>query len=241
MVTVTRNIPLGHDYNHAEDPTYKNYREEAQRWYDKRLDLSNRSQAAFKNGDKQVAHELSEQLKEAFRKAEDFNKKAAQYVFVQNNADSKDNEVDLHGLYVNEAKWILQKRIANCVETSQLRLLVIVGKGNHSVHGVAKLKPAVDEMCSEAGLSHYIDKKNPGVLVIDFPQTPNIKLPNSWDTKPLDPQNALYGPGPLYQPQYQQQPYHQPYQQQRAQNRSVAATRIPIVDFLLKLVCACIK
>lgn len=233
----------GLDYNHAEDPTYKQYRDEAKKWHDKRTEYSQQSQNAYQNGDKQAAHELSEKLKDALRKAEDANKRAAQYVFVENNADSKGNEIDLHGLYVNEAKWVLQKRIGEALRTSQQELLVIVGKGNHSQNGVAKLKPAIDELCSEAGLNHYISQKNSGVLVIDLAKTPNIRLPDSWDTLPFDHQPSSSGQGQQQfqqQPQYQQQQQPQ-YQQQSGQGNAAPNTGIPILDSVLKLVCACLK
>lgn len=235
---------LGQDYNHAEDPTYKNFRQEAQKWHDKRTELSKRSQDAYNSGDKQAAHQLSEQLKEALHKAEECNKKAAQYVFVQNNADSEGNEIDLHGLYVNEAKWVLQKRIAEALRTGQLNLEVIVGKGNHSANGVAKLKPAIDELCSEAGLNHYIDQKNTGVMVIDFTKTPNIRLPDSWDTLPFDQQQYNAPPQQLYQqhqpqgyqqPQYQQQGFHSQYQQQGSTQQE------SIIDIFCRALAGCFK
>lgn len=209
MISVMKNsLSKGPDYNHAEDPTYKHYRQEAQRFYDKRTRLSQKSQEAHQRGQKSEAHQLSEQLKNALRQAEDCNKKAAQYVFVQNNADSRGNEIDLHGLYVKEAKWILQKRIAEAVRTNQAKLEVIVGKGNHSQNGVAKLKPAIDELCSEAGLNHYIEPNNSGVLVIDFTKTHNIRLPDSWDTLPIS-SPAVHGNQYQYQYQNQQPQYHQ--------------------------------
>lgn len=224
----------GPDYNHAEDPTYKNLRDEALRWHDKRTELSKRSQAAYNNGDKKAAHDLSEELKEALRKAEDCNKRAAEYVFVQNNADSQGNEIDLHGLYVNEAKWVLQKRIAQALRTNQSNLEVIVGKGNHSANGVAKLKPAIDELCSEAGLNHYIDNKNTGVLVIDFTKTPNIRLPDSWDTLPL---SANAGGNIQHQPRPNQAPNYQSGNNQT----NVPQTGNSLLDMVLKLVCSCLS
>lgn len=215
------------DYNHAGDNEYKNYREQANRLHDKRNQLSQASQDAFKAGDKQRAHELSEKLKEALEEAENCNKKAAEYVFMQNNSDSAADEIDLHGLYVKEAKWILEKRISEAIARGQPHLRVIVGKGLHSQNGVAKLKPAIDEMCRESNLKHHIDSKNAGVLVIDLKNTSSGNIPAHWDNAPVA---------------------HQPYQQQQPQyhnlhnnNNGKAETGNPLVDLLLKLVCSCLK
>ena len=51
------------------------------------------------------------------------------------------------------------RRIYYAVKTNQSHLNVIVGKGLHSANGVAKIKPAVDELCDQVGLNHYIDKR----------------------------------------------------------------------------------
>lgn len=201
---VDRGAPLfdggGRDYNHATDSDYKRLRDQANSLYDKRNQLSLQSQQAYKRGDKEQAHQLSEQAKQAVAQAEEYSKQAAQYVFQENNADSAADEIDLHGLYVKEAKWILQQRIAECMRTNQQHLKVIVGKGLHLKNGVAKLKPAVDEMCQESGLTHYIDKHNTGVLVIDFTGTSG-QVPSHWNNTPIGTQ-----PGYHQQPAYSSNP-----------------------------------
>lgn len=58
------------------------------------------SKRAYDNGDGAEAKRLSEKGKEHARKMDDYNRKAAQYVFVANNADSQGDEIDLHGLFV---------------------------------------------------------------------------------------------------------------------------------------------
>lgn len=97
------------DYNHATDSEYKRLRSEADRLFQKRQQLSQQSQNAYKQGDGQKAHELSEELKRILAQAEECNRKAAEYVFRENNEDSGPDEIDLHGLYVKEAEWILER------------------------------------------------------------------------------------------------------------------------------------
>lgn len=227
------------DYNHATDDTYKNYRQQASELYDKKNKLSQQSQEAFQKGDKQKAHELSEQLKKILDEAENYNRKAAEYVFLENNADSKEDEIDLHGLYVKEAKWILQKRISESIRTNQPHLKVIVGKGLHSENGVAKLKPAIDEMCDESNLKHHMDPKNAGVLVIDLNNTSGDNIPSHWDSTPLG-QGQGQGPSQGHQNQYQPQPQQQPQYQQQPQQGEFKTGNL-VVDMLLKIVCNCLK
>lgn len=226
------------DYNHATDSTYQDLRSKAQQLYDRRTRLSQELQAAYRSGNKQRAHELSEQLKQVLAEAELWNRRAAEYVFLENNADLASDEIDLHGLYVKEAEWVLQKRIAEAQRRHQRQLRVIVGKGLHLQNGVAKLKPAVDGMCREAGLSHHLDPKNSGVLVIDLLSAGS--LPSSWDTLPFQPQGqgqTYQQPAHQQQPYYQQQPAHNQYQQQPYQNQQSGG----LLGTLLTLVCNCLK
>lgn len=212
------------DYNHATDNSYKDLRAKADQMYKKKTLLSNQSQQAFKSGDKLRAKQLSDELKRALADAENFNRQAAEYVFRENNTDSAEDEIDLHGLYVKEAEWILQRRITECVRTNQSHLKVIVGKGLHSQNGIAKLKPAVDDLCDNTGLNHYIDPKNSGVLVIDFANSSG----HNWNA-PSYGNNA---------PQYQQQ--HGSYQQYGNDNQNINTGNL-LVDALIKVVCSCFK
>lgn len=214
------------DYNHATDNTYKNLRNQAEQMYEKKKKLANQAKQAYSSGDKQKAHELSEELKKVLAQAENYNRQAAEYVFRENNADSAGDEIDLHGLYVKEAEWILQKRLAECMRTNQSHLKVIVGKGLHSQNGVAKLKPAVDQLCSESGLKHHIDPKNAGVLVIDLANS-LAQPPSHWDQTPFS-----QGYSSQQAPQY--------HQQTQNQNQGIQ-TGNSLVDSLVRLFCQCIS
>lgn len=188
--TFDRGILIGdttRDYNHATDTEYAKLRKQADVAYQKRLKLLAELQQAYKRGDKARAKELSDQAKQQLAVAEDYNAQAAEYVFRENNADLAANEIDLHGLYVKEAVWVLRKRIGEAQARNQLQLRVIVGKGLHLANHVAKIKPAADEVCQELGLRHYIDKKNTGVMVVELQGGTGVQ------------------PGAAQQPHYQQQ------------------------------------
>ena len=156
------------DYNHSTDKEYQRLRKLADEAYKKRDQLSHESQTAYQQGDKKLAHELSEKSKSQLKVAEDYNMQAAEYVFVENNADSSSNEIDLHGLYVKEALFILQKRIKFAIDHNESQLNVIVGKGLHSQNGIAKLKPSIEEFCTKHGIRNHLEKKNSGVLVLEL-------------------------------------------------------------------------
>lgn len=83
----------------------------------------------------------------------------------ENNKDRRPDEVDLHGLYVKEAISFTERAIneARAQGTAKVHLIVggcplllccwhalsrmvHVGKGLHSPRGVAKLKPAIEEL-----------------------------------------------------------------------------------------------
>ncbi|ODQ82862.1 hypothetical protein BABINDRAFT_159360 [Babjeviella inositovora NRRL Y-12698] len=214
------------DYNHSTDSQYHNLRKQADQAYQKRSNLSQQSQQAYKLGDKARAHQLSEEAKKQLEIADDFNGQAAEYVFRENNADSSSNEIDLHGLYVKEAVYILRKRIDWASQHNQSQLRVIVGKGLHSANGVAKIKPAVEELCEQSNLKHYIDHKNAGVLVIELdPGAPNM------------PQAAYHS---QQQPQYGNAQSHAAhnnnYNQQQNNNGSN-----DLVTTLFKILCQCIN
>lgn len=227
MSSVDRGVRLDdgqRDYNHATDSTYKNYRAKADELYQKRSKLSQQSQSAYKSGDKARAHELSEQAKKIVEEAEEYNRKAAEYVFRENNADLEANEIDLHGLYVKEAEYILQNRIAAAIRSNQSQLRVIVGKGHHSAGGIAKLKPAIDQMCDECNLQHHIDPKNTGVLVIDLNNTNHDQIPQGWSYQGTSA------------PTYANNNTHTQQQQ-----LSDIKTGNALLDGLISLVCMCLK
>ncbi|KAL6942382.1 hypothetical protein ACO0QE_003557 [Hanseniaspora vineae] len=256
------------DYNHSTDAEYKRLRNLANEAYDKRSKLSQQSQQEFKSGNKEKAHELSVQAKEQMNIADQYNMQAAEYAFRENNLDSSRDEVDLHGLFVKEAQWIMQKRIANGVKNGESFIRSIVGKGNHSANGIAKLKPAIHELCQQIGVNNYIDPKNTGVLVVDLRDVSMDRIPSNWftmdystflhgsqqqsgQTNVQKPPQAVYSQQqvPQYQQQQQQQQqYHQqqPQQQyhQQQQNYNNANNNNNNNDLLtqvLKALCVCIQ
>ncbi|CAG9332864.1 unnamed protein product [Blepharisma stoltei] len=59
--------------------------------------------------------------------------------------------IDLHGLRVKEAIELLEAFLHESQEDGLKRVEVVTGKGMHSTHGIAKIKPAVAEYLKEKG------------------------------------------------------------------------------------------
>lgn len=100
---------------------------------------------------------------------EQYNKQASEYIFRENNAPGRvaDDTIDLHGQFVEEAEDILEARIRDARARGQTHLHVIVGKGNHSVGHVQKIKPRVEQVCRELGLQ-YATEENEGRIYVNL-------------------------------------------------------------------------
>jgi hypothetical protein len=84
-----------------------------------------------------------------------------------NNTNRPSNELDLHGLKVREALDITRERLTKFVKNKEPNLIIIVGRGNNSVNGVAKIKPAVTELVNEFHIKATPNKPNQGCIWIE--------------------------------------------------------------------------
>ncbi|RDB16984.1 hypothetical protein Hypma_002677 [Hypsizygus marmoreus] len=126
------------------------------------------SRQAYDRGDKAEAKTLSNRGKEHQRKMETLNKQASDWIFIENNKDSKPGEIDLHGLYVKEAIARTDEAIQEAKERGDSELHLIVGKGLHSNNGSGKIKPAVEELMQKHRLVAELDPQNGGVLIVQI-------------------------------------------------------------------------
>lgn len=129
--------------------------------------------------------------------------------------------IDLHGQFVEEAEDILEARIRDARARGQTHLHVIVGKGNHSVGHVQKIKPRVEQVCREMGLD-YATEANEGRMYIDLTGG-KVGSPPPLPQQPSG-YHGGYSSGGGYQPGYQQQHHgqqqhhaHQEHHQQHHQ------------------------
>lgn len=127
---------------------------------------------------------------------EQYNEQAANYVFRANNAGCAGDEIDLHGLHVEEAKFFTEQRIITAKQRGEDHLHIIVGKGIHSADHVAKLKPAIEDLCRKHQFE-YSREHNEGRIYVKFTG---------------GAQGVFPAPGPAHYVQQPQQAYH-PQQQ----------------------------
>jgi DNA-nicking Smr family endonuclease len=145
---------------------YKQLRASAHREGDLMAKSFDESHKAYAQGDGGRAKQLSNQGHEHKQKMEQFNQQAADWIFHANNEDSAPNEVDLHGLYTEEAIAKTEQAIREHQQRGTQELRIIVGKGIHSQNHVAHIKPAVEKLMHDYNIAANIDPKNAGVLLV---------------------------------------------------------------------------
>lgn len=148
---------------------YDRLRDLARKEHSKRQECFDRAHEAYESGDGAKAHELSETGKRHAAKMDDYNKQASEFIFRENNAEDRvaGDEIDLHGQFMEEAEDILEERIRYAQQHGQTHLHVIVGRGNHSVNHVQKLKPRCEKVCSDLGLQ-FRTEDNAGRIYVDL-------------------------------------------------------------------------
>ena len=146
-----------------------NYRAEADEWAKKKRDCSQRSQAAYSNGDKAEASRLSKQSKLYAEKMNKANWKAARAI-LKPQRSKKTGRLDLHGLYLEEAKAATFEFLdhwrdlpkSNRPETVQ----IITGAGKHSkIKGQPIIRPEVEKILRLRALEYTCLNGDGGFLV----------------------------------------------------------------------------
>ncbi|CAN6641704.1 hypothetical protein TRVA0_018S02718 [Trichomonascus vanleenenianus] len=122
------------------------------------------SRKAYREGDGAKAKHFALLAAEHKKRFYDLHRKAAREQFLILNRNRPDTEVDLHGLYVNEAVEKVRQRLL-IIKGQASTLRAIVGKGNHS-RGVARIKPAMQQFLKGHGYKYSLEDGNLGVFVI---------------------------------------------------------------------------
>ncbi|KAJ3032968.1 hypothetical protein HDV00_006877 [Rhizophlyctis rosea] len=134
----------------------------------KRNEAYSQSQAAYRSNRKAEAKTLSEKGKRLDAEMKSLNAQAAEEIFQHHNKGRGLDEIDLHGLYVEEALRYVEAHIKKCRSAGVGRTRVITGMGNHSAGGVAKIRPAVEELARKEGIRWEVDPRNGGVIVLEL-------------------------------------------------------------------------
>ncbi|KAF2231705.1 DUF1771-domain-containing protein [Viridothelium virens] len=171
--------PFNHQSSNGAEAEYDRLRDLARQEHGKQQSCAAKSRQAYERGDGAAAHQLSEEGKRHAQMTDQYNKQASEFIFRENNAEGRvaSDTIDLHGQFVEEAEQILEQRIRYAQSTGQTHLHVIVGKGNHSPNHIQKIKPRVEEICRELGLSEHTEH-NEGRIYIDLTGAPAQMPPN---------------------------------------------------------------
>jgi DNA-nicking Smr family endonuclease len=139
-----------------------------------------RSRECYSRGDHSGAKRHSEEAKRQGELMKTLNKQAADLAFQENNNSLASNDryrLDLHGLFVKEALERLDKRLCEWLRETKTKqrqpLCFIVGKGNRSVGGKARIKPAVEQELRRRQLCFQLDPSNEGCFIIYPPNYTN--------------------------------------------------------------------
>ncbi|KAL0575511.1 hypothetical protein V5O48_006466 [Marasmius crinis-equi] len=143
------------------NPHYTDLRKRANEEGDQMARCFQESREAYSRGDGAAAKQLSNEGKEHQSKMESLNRQASDWIY-----DSKPGEIDLHGLYVKEAIAHTDQAIEQAKRRGDTTIHLIVGRGLHSKGGVAKIKPAIEELMQKHQLVAELDEHNAGVLVV---------------------------------------------------------------------------
>jgi len=125
-------------------------------YHQKAVACAKQSQDAWKNGDKAKAHTLSEEKKALQQKRNDANRQAAKRILDAQTWQSS-GEIDLHGLYLDEALDATRKFLTHWSKKSKPNretVLVITGAGNHSENKMAVIRPKVEELLQKERLEY---------------------------------------------------------------------------------------
>ncbi|KAL1871594.1 hypothetical protein VTK73DRAFT_1984 [Phialemonium thermophilum] len=205
---------FNHSPSNDVEAEYDRLRELARQEAAKKSSCFDRAHEAYERGDGAAAKSLSNEGKRHAAQQDAYNKQASELIFRENNAPGRvaEDTIDLHGQYVDEAAEILEARIRDARARGQSHLHVIVGRGNHSVGHVQKIRPRVEELCRELGLACAVEE-NEGRLYVDLTGSGGGVI--TGPAPPLPPQPAGHQGGYATADGYHHRPpKHQQHQQQ---------------------------
>ncbi|TDL15768.1 DUF1771-domain-containing protein [Rickenella mellea] len=161
--------------------------DDAQKWRDKasdeakrKSDAFQRSQEAWRAGRKADAKALSNEGKQHAASMVQYNERAAAEIFAHYNPPPYGQtaayleQVDLHGLYVEEALKYAEKHILACRKVHRTTTVLITGRGNRSKDGLARIKPAIEAFLKKENLRAIADVPNQGCVTVEI-DVPNNK------------------------------------------------------------------
>ena len=141
----------------AFDAFVASARAPAEALWRERASLSAESQRLWQASDRAGAKACSERAHALAERAAQADAAAASAIFAQRQLHVRADEIDLHGLHVEEAERFLLQRLKDAghqggAAAAARALVVIYGQGHHSAGHKTHVKPAVLALLARQGL-----------------------------------------------------------------------------------------
>lgn len=165
-VLVMQEIAEAVEAGDTTGPEGTSLRAEANEWALKRSHFYHKAEKAREKGEPQQAAEMIAEAKKCGQMMRETNRAAAKSILKHNNDGKGDLFIDLHGLQVQEALRFLEQRLDMHLANATVEVLeCVTGAGHHSPGKLAKIRPAVAQLCTDRNLK-CADDDNPGVFQI---------------------------------------------------------------------------
>jgi len=146
------------------DILFEKYRKKVVQEHDLMSKCYEDAQKAFKDNRKDEAKKLSEQGKKHQENRDKYQKEAAKQILDEMNKGKSEDEIDLHGLLVQEAIDFVNERLTKLMQSKKFKTFhIITGAGNHSEVS-AKIKPEIGKLLDSKKLKYV--RGNDGVFVV---------------------------------------------------------------------------
>jgi len=152
-----------------DEPGYQ-YRQAAFTCAKQAQTASSQSQTAYAKDDHITARKFSNVSKSHWKEYHRLNTLAETEIFNHHNSDYPGDlsQIDLHGLLVKEAVTRVEKHVGLCKWSGITKTILITGRGLHSKDGLAKIKPAIRELCQKEKLRVVGDEPNVGCMTVEI-------------------------------------------------------------------------
>ncbi|KAK4538801.1 hypothetical protein CDCA_CDCA20G4826 [Cyanidium caldarium] len=164
------------------EPAIERLRDRAEQLRMERDRLFEAASAAHKRGRGAEAKRLAQEGHRVDTEYKTARSTAARAIFASKNAGLDSSEIDLHGLYVEEALEIVKARLdgidARRHGDTNRDIRIITGAGHHSDGGRARIRPAVEALLRERHYEYQVD--GPGAFVVTRCARPAPPTTNMW-------------------------------------------------------------
>ncbi|KAG1818705.1 uncharacterized protein BJ212DRAFT_1268774, partial [Suillus subaureus] len=131
----------------------------------------NQSREAYARNEVRLAKQLSQGGEAHKDNMERLDKEASTKIFQgmrPMDGGHGPDTIDLHRLYVFEAKVYFDDAVQGIRDRGESSLHVITGRGNHCENNIPRIRPEIQEYGRSLGLSVEVDPDNDGRLLVNI-------------------------------------------------------------------------